>query len=261
VARRSRIAGVKPAQKKPSGSGHEEHQQAGGSSSPTGNEAKRDGGCGSQCGPVASDQVGGCPQKTAGGVKEKRLQAFTAKLKKRQARIDKKCCQVGEGQGGAQQVAAKRVARLASASKGPALAAAKAKKVAKKKPQSKALAKLSQNQRAAFARSWGIKKAVGKKGVRAGQVSPAWIAKREKRMAKRLAKVAVMNAQQKKAFAVADSKSRARGRANLIKSAPVSRASTLGQKPKGQTAATPPERARVNTKMLRQLKTLRALAN
>jgi hypothetical protein len=194
--------------------------------------------------------------------KKKRLLAFTAKLKKRQALIEKRAAKSVQVRAARSKVAAKRVARPASASKGAALAAAKAKKGAqKKKPQSKALAKLSQNQRAAFARSWGKKKAVAKKGVRAGQVSPAQIAKRQKRMAKRLAKVAGMNAQQKKAFAVAYSKSRARGRANLIKSAPVSRTSTLGQKPKGQTAATPPERAAVNTQMLRQLKTLKALAN
>lgn len=201
-------------------------------------------------------------KKQQAAYKKKRLLAFTAKLKKRQILIEKRAAKSVQVRAARSKVTAKRVARPASASKGAALAAAKAKKGAqKKKPQSKALAKLSQNQRAAFARSWGKKKAVAKTGVRAGQVSPAQLAKRQKRMAKRLAKVAGMNAQQKKAFAVAYSKSRARGRANLIKSAPVSRASTLGQKPKGQTAATPPERAGVNTKMLRQLKTLKALAN
>lgn len=193
--------------------------------------------------------------------KKKRLLAFTAKLNKRQALIEKRAAKSVKVRAARSQIVAKKVARPAAASKAAALAAAKAKAAAgKKKPQSKALAKLNQNQRAAFARAWGQKKAAKKKGVSAGKVTSAQIAKRQQRMAKRLAKVAGMNAQQKKAFAVAYAKSRARGRANMIKSAPVSRVSTLGQKQKGQTAATPPERAAVNTKMLRQLKTLKALA-
>jgi hypothetical protein len=79
-------------------------------------------------------------------------------------------------------------------------------------------------------------------------------------MAKRLAKVGRMNAEQRKAFAVAYAKSRARGRASMLKNMPVSRTSTIKTKPKGGTAAPPPDRASVNAKMLKQLRTLKALA-
>ncbi|MFT5487054.1 MAG: hypothetical protein ACI9JL_000826 [Paracoccaceae bacterium] len=198
-------------------------------------------------------------QQTA--YKKKRLLAFTAKLKKREASMAKRVAKTTKVRAARSKVAVKKVVRTVSANKAAALAASKATKGAqKKKSQSKALAKLSQKQRAAFARSWGKKKVAAKKGVSAGKVSSARLAKRQQRMAKRLSKVAGMNAQQKKAFAVAYSKSRARGRATMLKSAPVSRASTLGNKPKGATAATPPARAGVNTKMLRQLNTLKALA-
>lgn len=200
-------------------------------------------------------------KKQQAAYKKKRLLAFTAKLKKREAAIAKRTAKTAKVRVARSKMVAKKIARPAVASKGAALAASKAKKAAqKKKPQSKALAKLNQNQRAAFARAWSKKQVAKKKAVNTAKVSPAQIAKRQKRMAKRLAKVAGMNAQQKKAFATAYAKAQARGRAALIKTAPVSRVSTLGQKPKGATKATPPERAAVNTKMLRQLKTLKALA-
>jgi len=159
------------------------------------------------------------------------------------------------------RIVEKKVARSAAASRGAELAANKARQsVEKKGPQSTALANLNQNQRAAFAREWEQKKAAPKKAGGGGTLTADQIAKRQARMAKRLANVAGMNDQQKKAFAVAFAKARAQGRAEMLKSAPVSRTSNLGQAPAGQEAADPPDRAGVNTKMLRQLKTLKALA-
>jgi hypothetical protein len=193
--------------------------------------------------------------------KKKRLLAFTAKLNKRQALIEEKAAESVKVRAARSQIMAKSVARPAGSTRGAELASAKAgQAVQKKVPQSKALAMLNQNQRAAFAREWGQKKAVPKKGAAGGGLSADQIAKRQARMAKRLANVAGMNDQQKKAFVVAYAKARAQGRADMLKSAPVSRTSVLGQAPAGQEAADPPDRAAVNTKMLRQLKTLKALA-
>jgi|GEM_PF-1100173 len=200
-------------------------------------------------------------EKQRAEYKKKRLLAFTAKLNKRQALIEKKAAESVKVRAARSRIVEKKVARSAAASRGAELAANKARQsVEKKGPQSTALANLNQNQRAAFAREWEQKKAAPKKAGGGGTLTADQIAKRQARMAKRLANVAGMNDQQKKAFAVAFAKARAQGRAEMLKSAPVSRTSNLGQAPAGQEAADPPDRAGVNTKMLRQLKTLKALA-
>jgi hypothetical protein len=195
-------------------------------------------------------------------IKKKRLLAFTAKLKKRESAIKKRAEKTAKIREARKKIAAKkRAAKSQKARSAAQLAAARAEKGAKsKKPKSKALAKLSQKQRQAFARSYAKKKNAKKHPPVRTTISKERLAKREARMAKRLAKVGRMNADQRKAFAVAYSKARARGRASMMKNMPVSRVSTIKTKPKGGTRAVAPDRASVDAKMLKQLRTLKALA-
>lgn len=201
-------------------------------------------------------------KKQQAAYKKQRLLAFTAKLKKREAAIAKRAAKTKKVRDARSKISGKKRVRSAKAQKAAEVAAAKAQKASKrKKPKSKALAKMTPQQRAAFARSWGKKKPAAKKVAAASSKAAAdALAKREARMAKRLANVGRMNARQKKAFALAYAKARARGRAQMLKSVPVSRVSTLGQRPKGAVKAAPPERTLVKTDMLRQLRTLKNLA-
>jgi hypothetical protein len=201
-------------------------------------------------------------KKRQAEIKKKRLLAFTAKLKKREASIKKRTARTAKLREARKKIVAKKTVakskKVVAASK---LAAAKAQKAGKaKKAKSKALAKLNQKQRQAFARSYSKKVSAKKRPAVRTTISKERLAKRQARMAKRLAKVGKMNAGQKKAFAVAYAKARARTRASMLKTMPVSRASTIQTKPKGKVAAPPPDRASVNTKMLKQLRTLKALA-
>lgn len=201
-------------------------------------------------------------KKRQAEIKKKRLLAFTAKLKKREALMKKRAARTAKIREARKKIATKKVAaksqKVVQARK---LAAEKAQKAAKtKKAKSKALAKMNVKQRQAFARSYSKKAAAKKRPAVRTTVSKERLAKRQARMAKRLASVAKMTQAQKKAFAVAYAKARARTRASMVKNLPVSRKSTLTTKPKGKTAAPPPDRAAVNTKILKQLRTLKALA-
>lgn len=201
-------------------------------------------------------------KKQQAAIKKKRLLAFTAKLKKREALIKKRTARTAKLREARKKIAVKKAVKksqkVVAASK---LASEKAQKAAKtKKAKSKALAKMNVKQRQAFARAYAKKTSAKKRPAVKTTISKARLAKREARMAKRLARIGKMSKAQKKAFAVAYSKARARTRASMVKTLPVSRKSTLGVKPKGQSAAPPPDRAAVNTKILKQLRTLKALA-
>lgn len=201
-------------------------------------------------------------KKQQAAIKKQRLLAFTAKLKKREAALKKRTAKTAKIRAARSKIVAKKVAaksqKVVAAQK---LAAEKAQKAAKaKKAKSKALAKMNVKQRQAFARAYTAKTAAKKLPAVRTTISKERLAKRQARMAKRLASVGKMSKAQKKAFAVAYAKARARTRASMLKNLPVSRKSTLGVKPKGSTAAPPPDRAAVNTKILKQLRTLKALA-
>ena len=200
-------------------------------------------------------------RKQQAAMKKKRLLAFTKKLKNREALIAKRTAKTAKIRAERKKIAVKKVAKSTKSVASAKLAADQTRKAAKsRKPQNKAVAKLSQKQRQAFARAYAVKVAGKKAPAVTTAISKEKLAKRQARMAKRLAKVGKMNADQKKAFAVAYAKARARTRASMIKTMPVSRESTLDNKPKGSEAAPPPDRAGVSTKMLKQLRTLKSLA-
>ena len=192
--------------------------------------------------------------------KKKRLLAFTEKLKKREARIASRAEKTAKVRQARAKIVSQNAKPQPKAVASAKLAAEKAQQAANAaRPKSKAFAKLNKAQTQAFARAYTAKPAPKKGSEVTTKISPERLARREARMAKRLANVGKMNAQQKKAFAVAYAKARARGRADMLKNLPVSRTTTIVKKA-GAPATERNDRAGVDTTMLRNLATLKNLA-